>query len=138
MESKRKPRRQFDDQFKLGVLKEFYSGDVSLYSICRKYGINSHRFRLWERKFMEETVPLPKEITELEKKVYMARSLKKARTGKVASSPKTREEELSEEIVRLRKALEYSELRNEALSEVVKISGERYGVDLLKKAGAKQ
>ncbi len=87
---------------------------------------------------MEETVPLPKEITELEKKVYMAKSLKRDHTGKVASSPKTCEEELSEEIARLRKALEYSELRNEALSEVIKIGRERYGIDLLKKAGAKQ
>ena len=87
---------------------------------------------------MEETVPLPLEITELERQVYMSRSLKKAQLCKDTSSPKTREEELSEEISRLRKALEYSELRNEALSEVLKIGRERYGIDLLKKAGAKQ
>ena len=32
----------------------------------------------------------------------------------------------------------YSELRNEALNEVLKIGKEKYGIDLLKKAGAKQ
>lgn len=138
MESKRRPRRHFDDQFRLSVLKEFYSGDMSLNSICRKYSISLSNFHCWEKKYMEETVPLPLEITELERQVYMSRSLKKAQLCKDTSSPKTREEELSEEISRLRKALEYSELRNEALSEVLKIGRERYGIDLLKKAGAKQ
>ena len=48
------------------------------------------------------------------------------------------EDKLREENARLRKALEYSELRNEALNEVLKIGREQYGIDLLKKAGAKQ
>ena len=47
-------------------------------------------------------------------------------------------EELEDEIMRLRKALEYSELRNEALHEVLKIGREQFGIDLLKKVGAKQ
>lgn len=52
--------------------------------------------------------------------------------------PQSEEERLREENARLRKALEYSELRNEALNEVLKIGREQYGIDLLKKAGAKQ
>ena len=52
--------------------------------------------------------------------------------------PPSREQEMRAEILRLRQALEYSELRNEALSEVLKIGREEYGIDLLKKAGAKQ
>jgi transposase len=59
---------------------------------------------------------------------------------KKATNPvkKTREESLEEEISNLRAALSYSELRNEALHEVLKIGKEKYGIDLLKKAGAKQ
>lgn len=45
----------------------------------------------------------------------------------------TSAESLKAEISRLRKALEYSELRNEALSELLKIGREEYGIDLLKK-----
>lgn len=52
--------------------------------------------------------------------------------------PQSEEDRLREENARLRKALEYSELRNEALNEVLKIGREQYGIDLLKKAGAKQ
>lgn len=138
MEKETKVRRTFDDQFRLSVLKEFYESGSTLHSICRKYGISWQHVRYWERKYEKRALSLPSEITELERQVYMARRLRKSRIDKAASAPKTREEELSEEISRLRKALEYSELRNEALCEVLKIGRERYGLDLLKKAGAKQ
>lgn len=49
------------------------------------------------------------------------------------SSEMTELERLRDENLRLRKALSYSELRNEALREVLEIGRERYGIDLLKK-----
>ena len=55
-----------------------------------------------------------------------------------AAQAKTPEEKLQEEVNNLRKALQYSELRNEALQELLKIGKEEYGIDLLKKAGTKQ
>lgn len=54
------------------------------------------------------------------------------------TTPTSREEQLAQEVENLRKALAYSELRNEALNEVLKIGREQYGIDLLKKVGAKQ
>ena len=82
---------------------------------------------------MNKCVSLPSDILELEKQVFMAKKAKEE------SRPQMREEDkLRDEISRLRKALEYSELRNEALNEVLKIGKEQYGIDLLKKAGAKQ
>ena len=54
------------------------------------------------------------------------------------SAEMTELEKLRDENLRLRKALSYSELRNEALHEVLRIGRDRYGIDLLKKAGAKQ
>ena len=71
--------------------------------------------------------------SELLRKLEQMRTFKE--TSKVSRS---REEELEDEIMRLRKALEYSELRNEALHEVLKIGREQFGIDLLKKVGAKQ
>ena len=53
-------------------------------------------------------------------------------------APLTREEELEEQVSNLKKALEYSELRNQGLMKVIEISSKEYGEDLLKKAGAKQ
>ena len=54
------------------------------------------------------------------------------------NAPQSREEELEQQIANLRKALEYSELRNKGLMKVIEICSEEYGEDLLKKAGAKQ
>lgn len=68
----------------------------------------------------------------------MARVKKSCMSSKEPSLPQSEEERLRDENARLRKALEYSELRNEALNEVLKIGREQYGIDLLKKAGAKQ
>ena len=65
-------------------------------------------------------------------------SMRKKKDEAKAALVKTKEEQLEHEISCLRKALEYSELRNEALNELLKISKEDYGIDLLKKAGAKQ
>ena len=78
----------------------------------------------------EKALPLS---SELLRKLEQMRTFKE--TSKVSRS---REEELEDEIMRLRKALEYSELRNEALHEVLKIGREQFGIDLLKKVGAKQ
>ena len=66
--------------------------------------------------------------------VFMAKKLKEAKVPQI----KSKEDKLIEENARLRKDLEYSELRNEALNEVLKIGREQYGIDLLKKTGAKQ
>jgi transposase-like protein len=128
-----KPRYSYD--FKLTVLKALYSGDVSRYRICRQYGISMESLLRWIRDFEEKSLSLPSELSELEKKVYMRYKEKQS-----VSCPRVidERERLLDEISRLRKALEYSELRNEALTEVLRIGCEQYGIDLLKKAGAKQ
>lgn len=60
------------------------------------------------------------------------------RKKKTDAHVRTKEEELQEENDRLRAALNYSELRNEAFLELLKIGKEEFGIDLLKKDGAKQ
>ena len=134
MKKERRTPRHFDDQFRLSVLKDYYESGASYSQISRKYDVSSGNVIAWERKYMNKCVPLPADIQELEKQVFMAKKSKEARVPQV----KSEEDKLREENARLRKAREYSELRNEALNEVLKIGREQYGIDLLKKAGAKQ
>ena len=134
MKAKRNPARHFDDQFRLSVLKDYYESGCSCNEIARKYGIGRGYVFHWERMYRSKNVSLSPELEELERQVFMAQRLKKSKSD----CPQSEEERLREENVRLRKALEYSELRNEALSEVLKIGREQFGIDLLKKAGAKQ
>lgn len=134
MKKERRTPHHFDDQFRLSVLKDYYESGASYSQISRKYDVSSGNVIAWERKYMNKCVPLPADIQELEKQVFMAKKSKEARVPQV----KSEEDKLREENARLRKALEYSELRNEALNEVLKIGREQYGIDLLKKAGSKQ
>ena len=134
MKKERRTPRHFDDQFRLSVLKDYYESGASYSQISRKYDVSSGNVIAWERKYMNKCVPLPADIQELEKQVFMAKKSKEARVPPA----KSEDDKPREENARLRKALEYSELRNEALNEVLKIGREQYGIDLLKKAGAKQ
>ena len=128
-------RQQFSMDFKLQLLKEYYESGSSMYKISKKHGVDDVTFYRWVRSFESKGLSLPSELSELENQVYMAR---KKSIDEKPSSEMTELERLRDENLRLRKALSYSELRNEALHEVLKIGRERYGLDLLKKAGAKQ
>lgn len=135
MEKKKSSHRLFDLDFKLSVLKDYYESGSSRSSIARKYCIDRSSLILWERKYALSE----KDLTLSSSLCLKLESMRKSRKQRNSSNaPSSREQELEAEIQRLRRALEYSELRNEALHEVLKIGREQHGIDLLKKAGAKQ
>lgn len=115
------------------VLSSYYSSGESVSSTTHLYRIAKTSLYRWKNSFENspESLSLPEALqTKLE-------SMRKRRKEEELSAFES-SESLKAEIVRLRKALEYSELRNDALSELLKIGREEYGIDLLKKAGAKQ
>ena len=128
-------RQRYSMDFKFQLLKEYYESGSSAYSLSKKHGVDDATFLRWIKSFESKALSLPEELNEIENQVYMAR--KKSQTGQ-PSLETTELDRLRDENLRLRKALSYSELRNEALQEVLKIGREQYGIDLLKKAGAKQ
>ena len=135
MSKERLKRRPFSMEFKIQLLKEYYESGSSMYSISKKHGVNSVTFLRWVKSIDSQSLSLPEELIELENQIYMKR---KKPIERNTSPEMTELERLRDENLRLRKALSYSELRNEALHEVLKIGRDRYGIDLLKKAGAKQ
>ena len=135
MSKERLKRQPFSMDFKLQLLKEYYESGLSMYSISKKHGVNSVTFLRWVKSIDSQSLSLPEELSELENQIYMKR---KKPIEEKSSHEMTELERLRDENLRLRKALSYSELRNEALHEVLKIGRDRYGIDLLKKAGAKQ
>ena len=135
MSKERLKRQPFSMDFKLQLLKEYYESGLSMYSISKKHGVNSVTFLRWVKSIDSQSLSLPEELSELENQIYMKR---KKPIERNTSPEMTELERLRDENLRLRKALSYSELRNEALHEVLKIGRDRYGIDLLKKAGAKQ
>ena len=124
MSNKLRERKNYSMEFKLRMLKEYYESGSTKYRLCKKYSVDYVTFSRWEGYFESKTLSLPSDLTELEHQVYMAR--KKSESSK-ATGPQTESERLREE-----------NLRNEALHELLKIGREQYGIDLLKKAGAKR
>lgn len=137
MKEKREQNQlRYDEAFKLSLLVKYYESDLSQNAFCKSHEVDVATFIRWRRKYDNEMVSLPSDISELEKQVYQM--VRKKKELQLSSESKTIEDQLREENERLRKALAYSELRNEALNELIKIGKEQYGFDLLKKAGAKQ
>ena len=128
-------RRRYDLLFKLSVLKDYYESGCSEYSISKKYDLKgTSSLRRWIETFPLDDKSLSL-CEKLKEKIIQSRHMKeKAR----ASKQLTEKEKLQEEILLLRKALQYSELRNEALNEMIRIAKEEDGYDVLKKRGAKQ
>ena len=126
----------FSEDFKLSVLKDMYENNLSVYSTAKKYGFKaSSCIFAWSKKY-----PVDSKLLSLSDEIItrVQSMQKKRKTFVKPTAPSTREEQLAQEVSNLRKALAYSELRNEALNEVLKIGREQYGIALLKKVGAKQ
>lgn len=135
MAKQRRRYRSYEDDFKFQVLKEMYEKGLSAYSVCQKYGISTPKLiRIWEKAFPLDSKSLSLSSATIEKVKSMRARKEKESQSKVL----TREQELEAKIAMLEKALQYSELRNEALNEVIKVYNESEGVDILKKVGSKQ
>ena len=130
-----KSKTYYSEDLKLSVLKDKYENNLSLGCAAKKYGIKAPTcICAWEKKY-----PVDSKLLFLSDEVITRVNMKKGKGSVIKQeAPLTREEQLALEVENLRKALAYSELRNEALHEVLKIGKEQYGIDLLKKAGAKQ
>ena len=133
---KKKEFRRYESRFKLSVLRDMYENDLSYNFTAKKYGIICPQtLHLWEKEFPLDT----KSLSLSEEVINKIKSMRSKKEESAASKAnKTREEELESEIVNLRKALTYSELRNEGLIELLRMGKEEFGIDLLKKDGAKQ
>ena len=133
MASKVSPRCRYSLDFKLKVLSDYYRSGLTKYFIEQRDGLVHGSIYRWEKALILSAKDLSQDL------LSQIETMRKAKEKKSqVTSSLSKEEELQAELLRLRKALEYSELRNEALSEVLKIGREEYGIDLLKKAGAKQ
>ncbi len=133
METKKIVRARIDLSTKLSALIAYYSSDKSMYFISNKLGISLRSLL----RFKDSFETSPESLSLSEELLTKLSDMRKKRLESKLSLPES-PTVLKEENARLRQALEYSELRNEALQELLKIGREEYGIDLLKKAGAKQ
>lgn len=127
MTEKRRPRK-FSEEFKLSVIRDYYSSGMSQYACSKKYGLQSlSTLPSWLRKYgsQSESVPLSSDQSEDD----MANRSK--------DSYKEENAQLKKRIRELEKALEFSQLETLARDMMIDKAEEYFDIPIRKKSGAK-
>ena len=103
------------------IIAEYLTGNISYRALGKKHGVPSRSICDWVMKYQGR---LP------------SWSEKKKRRKEKATGKK--DQELSNDVRILQKALRKSELKSELFEEMLKLSEEHTGIDLRKKFGTKQ
>lgn len=115
--------RNYSDSEKLQIIDEFLNSGECMERFQTKYGMGHSTLSRWMIKFGLSNVSQPQVIQMKEKQ----------------SPEKTvREQTLEAKIARLEKELEAAKLKAEAYNALIEVAEEEYGLDIRKKAGAKQ
>ncbi len=103
------------------IIAEYLTGNISYRALGEKHGIPSRSICDWVMKY-QGRMPSWKEKEKRRKE----------------KSTEKKEQELPNEVKILQQSLRKSQLKNELLEEMLKLSEEHTGIDLRKKFGAKQ
>lgn len=119
------PRKDYSETFKLEVLRDYYSSGMSKIEIIRKWNLKNHSYLLrWIKRY-----PIDSDLLSLPAEVLAELQMK--------DSPKSKEQLLEAEIMRLKKALELEKLRSHAFRKLIELTEKEEGISILKKDGAK-
>ena len=123
----RKSPTKYSEEFKLSVLRDYYSSGMSKRKCAREYGLcNSTLLSSWLSKYGDKSVSLPPEENETD----MAR--------RSNEDYKAENAELRKRIRELEKALSFSRLETEARDVMIEIAEREFDIRIRKKHGAKQ
>jgi transposase-like protein len=121
----------YPDDFKLKVIREVVSGQLTKEAAQRKYLLGGNSAVLiWMRKFGIENKPISKDTTFM--------NLQKKTHTKVETADMSEVAALKKKIKELELQLEYERLRTEALDTLINLAETRFNVPIRKKPGAKQ
>lgn len=117
--------KRFTDEFKLMVVQEYLSTDLSQVELRQKYHFGgAGNIQKWMRKFG---------LTEPDQKQIVTHSTMTKGIEKTA-----KEKELEARIKQLEKDLEYEKLRVHALDTMINIAERELKIPIRKKSGARQ
>ena len=133
MEGQNKKRKlQYPRQLKIRIAKEVISGLKGIAEASREYDMNPLNVRNWVARYRLEI--LKKQTQES----LISLSMEKPQTPPMENNLKNKIQSLEEENLLLRKKLLESNLQAEALTTLIDLAEENYGIPLRKNSGAKQ
>ena len=124
----RKKYQKYSEEFKLSVIRDYYSSGMSKRSCVKKYGLSCNTTLLkWLREYSkaEDVVPLPAETEDKDMSNHSTEDYKK----EIAELRKRNRE--------LEKALEFSRLETLARDMMIAKAEEYFDIAIRKKSGAK-
>ena len=104
-------------ELKEKIVKEYLAGETTYKDLGKKYGYAGPTIWEWVKEFEGK---------------------KRIRTKKPAKEPTGQAEELPKDVKALQAELRRTKLRNALLEEVIRLSQEELGIDLIKKTGTKR
>ena len=124
-----KTYQKYSEEFKLSVIRDYYSSGMSKYACVRKYQLRSDATLLnWLRKYESEKVSLPLQ-SESSNDEDMANRSKE--------DYKDENTQLKKRIKELEKALEFSRLETLARDLMIDKAEDYFDISIRKKSGAK-
>ena len=128
---KEKKHRNYPLQLKKKIALEVSSGKKGLTETSREYDIPTSNVKYWVNRYSSEV------LKELEKETLPLLAMKDSKKNKDVDFEK-QVHILEEENLKLREKLLESNLKAEALSTLIDLAEENYGLSLRKNSGAKQ
>ena len=123
-----KKYKEYSEEFKLSVLRDYYSSGMSKYACTKKYGLSSPRLLLtWLRKY--ENSPEFVSLSPEQSQDDMANRSKE--------NYKEENAQLRKRIRELEKALEFSRLATQVRDMMIDKAEEYFDIAIRKKSGAK-
>jgi transposase-like protein len=114
-------RNAYEVSFRRWLVSQLELREMTVSEAIRKFSINPSSgpelIRAWRRKYSEDIIPKPIEMTEQEKQKLT---------------------ELQKQLKAMEKQLEDARMRNIALSTLIDVAEEKLKINIRKKSGAKQ
>ena len=125
---KKKQYKQYSEEFKLSVIRDYYSSGMSKYACQKKYALSSSRLlRNWLSKYDSASESLPLSSNQVEEDM----------ANRSKDSYKAENAQLKKRVRELEKALEFSKLETQVRDMMIDKAEEYFDIAIRKKSGAK-
>ena len=125
---KKEQYKQYSEEFKLSVIRDYYSSGMSKYACQKKYELSSSRLlRNWLSKYDSASESLPLSSNQVEEDM----------TNRSKDSYKAENAQLKKRVRELEKALEFSKLETQVRDMMIDKAEEYFDIAIRKKSGAK-
>ncbi len=120
-------RRSYSEEFKMSVLREYYSSGMTKYACMKKYKISSSSFKYWLEQYGYE-----KKVVSLQ-----AKPSDDDMANRSKDSYKEENDALKKRIRELENALKFSQLETKSRDMLIEKAEEYFDIQIRKKSGAK-